>query len=155
MKKTLEQYKKELDNEQKEIIEISKRNGNRVYLKVKCKECGEEKNKNPQQVKLYGCRKCESKNITERQRQTLEQIKERLKDKDVEVIDVFIKRKEDGKGRTFVKTKCNKHGTLTVTSSLQIEKKNCCKECAVEKTNFKKNKNNEENIFAKKKKRAC
>ena len=76
MKKTLEQYKKELDNEQKEIIEISKRNGNRVYLKVKCKECGEEKIKNPQQVKLYGCRKCEGKNITERQRQTLEQIKE-------------------------------------------------------------------------------
>lgn len=152
MKKTLEQYKKELDSEQKEVIEIAKRNGNRVYLKVKCKKCGEEKIKNPQQVKLYGCRKCEGKNTTERQRQTLEQIKERLKDKDVEVIDVFVKKKEGEKGRTFVKTKCNKHGTLTVTSSLQIEKKNCCKECEIEKRNLKRNKKNEENIFANKRK---
>lgn len=150
MKKTLEQFKEELNTKDKEITAIERREGNRVFLRVKCKKCGEEKVKNPQQIKLYGCRKCEGANITSRQRQTLDQIKERLKEKDVEVLELFIKRGKQKKGRTFVKTKCNKHKTITITSSLQIEKKFCCKECADEEREKKNNLNKKENIFANK-----
>lgn len=63
MKKTLEQFKEELNTKDKEIIAIERREGNRVFLRVKCKKCGEEKIKNPQQIKRILVKLCKKKEI--------------------------------------------------------------------------------------------